>query len=300
MLMKPFSKYILLILLATVLAVTTFVFGALPMRVLRRGYGRTPFWMGLMIASLLVGVFVSLSYGLLILALTVAVGVFAEIEDHGGEVFTSGFAATMAAIGLSVLAVGMWIHQTKGHLLEDVRSELVPLVDKIATMNSSAVVSVDSVIQQLPSGLVIGVIIAIAISLIAEARMMAWFGLVVQKRPAGAPESLRLSSFRVPDVFIWLSIVAIFGAFFRHGNELAEAVSINTLNVLVVSYFFQGLAVASRAFRVYKISAFWRSLWYVVLVLQLFLLVSLVGFVDFWLDFRERLARKPAEPNKGF
>ncbi len=296
---RAVSRYIILIVLAVVLSLTTVIFGPLPMRLVRRCYGRNLFWLGFIAASLGVAALVALPYGLLVLALAVAVGVYAEIEEHGGSVFTSGFTATLTAIGLSTVTVGVWALRTKAHVIEDIRTELVPVVDKIAEMNSSATVSVDSIIQQLPSGMVIGVILGLAISLIAEARMSRFMGVKPLSTPVMVSEQLRLSSYRVPDIFIWLSIVSLFGGFFRHGVEVAEIISINALNVLVICYFFQGLAIASRAFRVYKISAFWRNLWYVILVLQLFLLVSLVGFADFWLDFRERLARRPAQP-KGF
>jgi uncharacterized protein YybS (DUF2232 family) len=79
-----------------------------------------------------------------------------------------------------------------------------------------------------------------------------------------------------------------------------EALSHNALNVLLVLYFFQGLGVVARFFQVIKLSSFWQGFWYIMIVFQLLLLVSVLGFIDFWIDFRERLVKKTTEVNKSF
>jgi uncharacterized protein YybS (DUF2232 family) len=106
--------------------------------------------------------------------------------------------------------------------------------------------------------------------------------------------------FRAPDACVWMMIVAILGAFLKHDFSEIKVVSTNLLNVLVVVYFFQGLAIVSYVFEALKVSPLWRGIWYLLILVQLFLMVSLVGFVDFWLEFRERLSRKSTQENKGF
>jgi hypothetical protein len=294
--LKLTLKYALLVALGIILTAATFVFGALPMRLVRRAYGRLPFWTGFVLVSGVLSAFVSHSYGWLVMALAVAVGVYSEVEEHGGSVFTSGFVATLASFGTAALGAAYWLYRTKAHLVDTLRAQLEPVVDRLTSMSSvNSSLTVETLMQQLPSGVLIGIIGALAIALIGEKRWMTWFGLQPLR-----PLINRVSSFRVPDLFIWITIVTIFGAFYKHGNSLAEVISINALNALAVIFFFQGLAIASQAFRTFKVGPFWRWLWYVVLVLQLFLLVSLVGFADFWLDFRERLTRKPAETKKIF
>lgn len=291
---KPFFKYFLLVALAVVLSMTTVVFGALPMLTLRRVYGRTIYWPTFVFVAAAIMILLSPSYALLILSLAIGIGAYTEIEDHGRSVFAGGFVASLAAIGTTILGVGAWIHFTKIQLIESVRNQITPLVDKLMAMNGGAAISVDTVIQQLPSGIVIGIIAALAIALIAEKRALYWVGENAVVEP-----SLSLNSFRIPDFFIWVTIASIFGAFFRHGHVVIEITALNVLNILVVVFFLQGLAVVSRAFDVYRVSPFWRGLWYIVLVIQLFLVVSFIGFVDYWMEFRERLSRKPAETKKG-
>ena len=56
-------------------------------------------------------------------------------------------------------------------------------------------------------------------------------------------------------------------------------------------YFFQGLAVLEVAFRIFRTGAFWRFVIYFFIVGQLFLLLSAVGLIDYWVDFRSRMRR---------
>jgi uncharacterized protein YybS (DUF2232 family) len=145
---------------------------------------------------------------------------------------------------------------------------------------------------------IIAIMGALALALIGVNKLLTAFSLPGRRFDVSSSEELTL--FRVPDPVLWFAMVAILGAFVKHGRPWLEVISLNALNVLAVLYFFQGLAVIASAFRVFKIGPFWQVLWYFVLVVQLFLMVSLLGFVDFWLEFRERLTRKPAETNKGF
>jgi hypothetical protein len=296
--MKPVMKYVFLVAISLILSITTVVFGALPMRVLRKAYGRTPFWATYLAAAILLVVLGSPAYGLLVLALAMTSGIYTEIEENGGSVFISGFIALLAAVGVSAVAIGFSVYRSRTAFVETVREQITPVVERLSTMNPNTAITVDAVLQQLPSGLIIGLVIALAISLIGERRLLGWTGIRAPER-SQEPASAALIGFRAPDLFVWLAIAAIFGSFVRHGSAVAEAVSLNVLNVLVVVFFFQGLAIVSHLFRSYRVNPFWQWLWYLVLVAQLFLLVSLVGFVDFWMDFRERLTRKPAETNKG-
>jgi Predicted membrane protein (DUF2232) len=268
------------------------------MRLIRVVYGRSAYWAGLAFISAGIYALNEPFYALLVGALAVMTGVYFEVEEHGGTVFVSGLAGVLTTTGLSAIAGGIWLRQNNLHLMEMLRSELAEFAGHVKEINPNALINVDSALQQLPSVVLISLVGALALSVIGEASALRWLGSA--RAPRAALEKIRLIAFRVPDAFIWLTIVSIFGAFYRHGIPLAETLSINVLNVLVVLYFFQGLAVATHAFLVFQIGPFWRGLWYLVLVLQLFLLVSLVGLADFWLEFRQRLTRKPAATNKGF
>lgn len=290
-------KFSALIFSAVLLAMTTFVLGAAPMRVARVVYGRWPFWGAFMLAAAAVAAAGLPAYALLIFSLVVMIGVYTDLEEHGHSTFASGLVGLIASIGSTALCGGLWLYEAKIHLLEEIRALIASFDPSVLSSNPAFAINPETFIQQLPSAAVIALMMALCLALVSERRIMYWIGY---SKSIGPVIETRLSSFRAPDIFVWLTIVAISGAFIKHGKESLEIVSVNVLNILVVLFFFQGLAIVSQAFRTFKVNAFWQGLWYVLLVFQLFFLVSLVGFADFWLEFRARLTRKPAATNKGF
>lgn len=294
-------KFVALVILSALLSVTTVVFGGLPLLPARRMSTRLPFW-AVQIAIALGLTLTGLPfYGLVILAQTILIGVYVEVEEHGSSVFISGATSILASVGTVAIAGVLWLKATKLNLAEQLRQQIDPLVAQISTASGTAAtgksaLTTAAVIQQIPSAIVIGLLLSLAIALIAEKRVV----IVAKLKGFHGGNRKALQAFSLPDAFVWLVVVAIAGAFLKHGKPSVELAAVNLLNVLVVLYFFQGLAVISQAFRTFKVSGVWQAIWYVLLVLQLFLMVSLIGFADYWLDFRTRLNRKPAETNRGF
>ncbi len=72
-------------------------------------------------------------------------------------------------------------------------------------------------------------------------------------------------------------------------------VAVNGLNVILVLYFFQGLAVVMRAFEVLRVTGYWKFVLLVIIIMQLFLCISVLGIIDYWANFRERINRKATE-----
>ncbi len=68
------------------------------------------------------------------------------------------------------------------------------------------------------------------------------------------------------------------------------------LIVIVVLYFFQGMAVIFKAFDVFAVGPIWRLFIGFVLTFQLAIVVAVLGVADYWLDFRDRLTRRPVGP----
>jgi hypothetical protein len=91
-------------------------------------------------------------------------------------------------------------------------------------------------------------------------------------------------------------MLALLAALTRHGIKPVTIVGVNVLNVFVVLYFFQGMAIVFKAFDVFRVGALWRVLISFVLIFQLAILVAVVGVADYWLEIRNRLARRPVGP----
>ena len=63
------------------------------------------------------------------------------------------------------------------------------------------------------------------------------------------------------------------------------------MNISLVLYFFQGLAVLEVLLNALKAGMFTRVVVYFFLVGQLFFVLSAVGLIDYWADFRRRLSK---------
>ncbi|MEI7972811.1 MAG: DUF2232 domain-containing protein [Bdellovibrio sp.] len=104
-------------------------------------------------------------------------------------------------------------------------------------------------------------------------------------RPAFA---LRLLDFRVPEPVIWILIGSGALTLLRDQTDMSIW-GWNLLILLLVVYFFQGLAVLEFAFLVFRWGFFLRLALYLLLVGNLPFVLSGVGIADYWLDFRVRL-----------
>jgi len=97
----------------------------------------------------------------------------------------------------------------------------------------------------------------------------------------------RLNCYRSPDVLVW--VVILFGLALMLPNQTAKAVSINCLIVLMLVYFFQGIAVVSFFFAKKNSPMFLRVVCYSLIAVQLYFLIMVIGlgFFDNWLNFRK-------------
>jgi hypothetical protein len=282
-------RYVLLLFAVAAFSVSavTIVFSACSMYALRRVYGRSAFGLGVLAIAVALLAAQQVVLGAVTLGLAILIAVQAEIEEHGGSVFYSGASAVLASLGSVAFGCGLWKHFTKASLTAELRQQLQPVVDKMAELTSGTVITVDEILQQMPSALAIFLVLVLALVLIWGPQLVIAMG---ERSRHYSRETLL--SFKLPDQTVWLAIVALAGAFVKQSPALAQVVSINVLNVLVILYAFQGLAVVACAFKMFRVCPIWRALWYFVLIVQLFLMLSVIGFADLWLDVRRRLDRR--------
>jgi hypothetical protein len=148
------------------------------------------------------------------------------------------------------------------------------------------------IMMQLPSLFIVMWLVTLYLSVLLERKA------VIQSRHAQYEVSFRdeLSRINIPNVVIWVFIGALLGAFGDFNKIGLQAASVNVLNICLMLFFFQGLAVVSRAFTFFRVGFFWQALLMIILVSQLWLL-SLLGLVDHWVDFRSRLSKGREEMN---
>ncbi len=283
----------ILVLWTVLLSALTAVFGATPLRVLRQTTGCALYWVvGFAIVSFAV------LAGWYPLAFIVGVhvlliGTFAEFEEREFTLRQSAsFAILLTTLFLSS-SFYVWTAVAGRGWLSQLLSGVDVFLSRAKELNLGMVAELKAqdIVSQIPSAVLIFIILSLGLALIFEPKVSRWVGVKMGTRE-------KLTDFSAPDFVIWLFIGSLLGAFGQLGVKSLELVSVNVLNVTVVIYFFQGLAVLGKYFEAFKISSIWRLLWVMILVVQLPILMSLLGLVDYWADFRKAFVKKAAELRK--
>lgn len=289
------AKFAGLLGLAAVLTPLTGLFGAIPMRTLRRTFGRLPFWAGCLAVA---GAFFAVqmpAQGVFVLLLTLLVGVYAEVEAHGESVFISGLTAVCTSLGLTAVGATLILMRSGSSVLTEIKAYIATVAAEAAKVNPDVTVDPEMLVRTLPAAIVITLIVALGLALMWDRYAASLVRL--PRASAGINEKLR--AFSIPDVFIWITTASIFAAYYKHGNLLAETIGLNVFYAMIALYFFQGAAVIAQGFRTFKVGPFWQTIWIVMMVIQ-FYAVAFIGFADFWINFRSRIQRRTEPTKKSF
>jgi hypothetical protein len=117
------------------------------------------------------------------------------------------------------------------------------------------------------------------------------FGLKAER----VASRLRWLDFKLPDAAIWTTLVSMLLVATLEAG-VASSVAINILIVALIAFLFQGFTVVEFVMRYWRFGLFSRTLIYLLIILQLGPVLVLLGFVDYWADFR-RLIRKKQKQN---
>lgn len=281
-----FLKTLMIGLIAAVMSIIPFLFSAPFVRVNRLGSASKLFWFThLVICSVLwfTGLEpVAISFG----SVTILVGLFSEVQSRYNNVFVSGPVAIAASFGTIVYTTQQWLNHQGIQLTDRIKEQVQLIVNQATAMNSLAKFDVETLTLQTPSALISIMIIALSLSLILEDSFASLFRIANHKA-----KSFDLVEFKLPDFLIWIAMSAFLFSFLDLNNKVITALSMNLLNILIVLYFFQGLAVVESFFTALRFGIFIRILTYVVFLFQLFFLVAAIGVVDYWVEFRSRFLK---------
>jgi hypothetical protein len=142
-----------------------------------------------------------------------------------------------------------------------------------------------------------GVLLRLSPGMLASgALLLAWSNLLLVRRINRAPlrEQGPLDGWRAPEPLVWVLIPA--GAAMVLGSGFWFWAGANTVLVLTVIYFFQGMAVLAYWLRVKKAPGLLRWVIYLMVALEMFMavLVAAVGLFDMWFNFRRMDKQAPA------
>lgn len=277
----PLKKVISLALVGCALSFFTYFLGAPFWRVLRREiHGAIYYTLFLLVT---VGFWVSgkPQIAALLGSMMLAVGVQLDFEKKTKSPFYSGFLALL----ISGVYLGglyhLWTLQSPQNQIKTLLAEAFKGIPQMQQL-----VHMDVMIHQLPSVVAVVIIFTLAIASILEKKVNAWFGLYPQYTYQGS-----LLGFNVPEYLVWVAMFSFLASFVKAANPQVQIIGANILNVMYALYFLQGIAVMEVFFRVFRAGSFVRAIAYFAVLTQAFVLASLVGFADYWINFRSRLAK---------
>ncbi|MBW2174945.1 MAG: YybS family protein, partial [Deltaproteobacteria bacterium] len=110
--------------------------------------------------------------------------------------------------------------------------------------------------------------------------------LVLRSKELFCPDFGRLNQWKAPEHLVWVAIAS--GVLLLFGHPGIKMLGINGLIVMMMIYFFQGIAVVSFYFEKKQFPKILRILLYSLIAIQqpLLLVVVALGFFDIWIDLR--------------
>ncbi len=285
---NPSRKFLTIFSISVMLSLLTVVFGTPLMRVLRVTYGALAYWLlgaGVMLLFWLIDAPV---LSVFVGSIWMTLGIYMELERKGlrwavsasiGIIAGSLFFTGASLISLERLGVRSFA------AAEAFVKQFI--TGKVLAMNPDLQLDAGLLIQLIPSAVVTILVVALGIGLIFERRVFSWLNLPRERMAS----QLKLLEFRVPDFMIWVAMGAFLLTMENFNVKALEVLGMNVVNVVTVLYFFQGVAILEVSLRSFKAGALVRAAIYIIMVGQLFPVVSAVGLIDYWVDFRKRLRK---------
>lgn len=290
------TRFITTTILATVLSALFIFLGAPVLRVLRNVFGSPKYWGagGIVCGAMW---FAGIQPTALILAsLWITIGIYSEFEERG---WAGRLVATLSVfLGSAVLILGglVWSRLLGVDIGLAIKEGVDGIIQQYGANSNVMKIDVDALVQMLPSILVLILMTSLGFALMFDRKVSALLGLQFER----VATHMRLLEFRTPDAVIWLLMASFLFSFVKVSPPMVSVVASNVLNILMGIYFFQGLAVLEVFFLTFRVGNLMRFFVYFFVVGQLFFLLSAVGIIDYWVDFRARLKRqrKPGRDQK--
>lgn len=289
-----------LVLASVLLTMLAAFFAAVPLRALRRISGRTAYWTWSLAAVAVFFILKSYAIALILSSLVVLIGSFSEYEKSGDSLVNASACAiltTFAGWALGFMGAWWYFGRDLMLMLSEKANNFVVLVTEIYLKYNSGVelsaADIKGVLfAQAPAILLMGLMVSLFLAVLFEKKVVHLFQVQIK-----AP-TYKLTYFRVHDVVIWLFIFSLLGSFTNYQNEMLKMVSLNTFYISLLLLFFQGLAVMAHFFNTTSMGTGWRVFWYYIMTVHFTLFLAILGLMDYWLNFRLRVARRAAELRK--
>jgi len=129
--------------------------------------------------------------------------------------------------------------------------------------------------------------------MVAFALLVSWINVMISKpvlikKNLHYPDLASLKLWKAPDYLVWVVIASSVTLFFP--DKIFKITGLNFLLVLMMIYFFQGIAIVSYYFEKKNVPRTLKVFLYSLIALQhfIFLFVIGLGFFDTWLNIRKQ------------
>ncbi len=238
----------------------------------------TLFVFNLSIASIYVG------------AVWMTLGFYSELEKRGTSWKKTGVIALLAGLLFGVVSVYVI---TNGSIAssELVKTFMDPLQAAMKNIMTEEEFLKLNILQYLPGVFVSILVIALALGFIFESKISKLFQLRREK----VPTSIKWIEFRVPDLFIWFSLFGFLFSLVDFGVPHLKVIAANVSIFTFVIFFFQGVSVVEFMTRAYRVGFFTKTAIYLLILGWMGPAMSVVGFLDYWMNFRKSMRKKLKE-----
>ncbi len=219
-------------------------------------------------------------------AIWMTLGSYSELEKRGISWRHAGMISLLAGIIFAWIGYALVLkNQADSNMLLQL---VEPSREALNKAFPDSKIEAATLVRYLPGFFVASLFGALALGFLLESRVVRMFQIQREKVASG----LRWLEFRLPDVFIWVSLFALLFSIIDLDQKLIKVVSINLLIVAGVAFFFQGLAVVEFTMRFMRFGAIMRAITYLLIIFQLAPFIVFMGLVDYWADFRRLMRRK--------
>lgn len=274
-----FPKLVLIAASGFLLSLLTVFMGTPFLMALRRNFGPVSYWGAGLIFS-------TITFPILFFVGTIwiLIGAYYEVEARVNNWWVSGSISLVLSSLFGALTGIQSLRLGGIETREQFEKLLGDFILKIQEVSPGFNIEAKDILSQTPSLVLATLILGLISGIIFERRVLDWFSL-----PRKTNQSHKYIEFKVPDHAIWITLLAFLFVAYDFGLKALGVLGLNIVNVFAVLYFFQGIAVIECYLKFIKAGFFTRFLTYFLLVGQLFILVSILGLADFWLDFRKRM-----------
>lgn len=219
-------------------------------------------------------------------AVWMTLGLYSELEKKGITWKKSGALSVLAGVLFGVIA---FLSITKWSVDHELYKQLIdPLMVSLKQVLPDENFETKAIMMFMPGLLASALISSLAVSLVFEAQIFKAFHIKRERLASG----LKWLEFRLPDSFIWISLFSFLFSVIETPFQFLQVIAINFAVISIVSFFFQGISVFEFATRIFRFGRVTKLLLYFLIITWALPLVSILGFADYWIDFRRHMRKK--------